>query len=119
MFRKSTLILCSLISSLFVRSALAVDPAPTPTLLKNLNTMPDVFSVGKPAGSLIFFDLATADSGNELWVSDGTVAGTKMVKDINPGPKSSYPFYITPISGGTSASLIYFIANDGIHGYEL
>ena len=27
--------------------------------------------------------------GQELWESDGTAAGTKMVKDLNPGPAGS------------------------------
>lgn len=31
-------------------------------------------------------------SGHELWVSDGTTAGTHLVKDINPGPDPGVPF---------------------------
>ena len=38
------------------------------------------------AGNLIFFRTASsAAAGEELWVSDGTPAGTRMVKDIVPG----------------------------------
>lgn len=36
------------------------------------------------------------DYGNELWRSDGTAAGTYVVKDLNPGTKDSYPLYMIP-----------------------
>src|SRR5205823_2224551 len=51
--------------------------------------------------------------GSELWRSDGTTAGTVLVKDINPGG-SSYPSLLTPVNG-----TLFFRASDGIHGYEL
>ena len=35
--------------------------------------------------------------GVELWRSDGTVAGTVMVKDINPGTGDSYPGRMTKV----------------------
>jgi ELWxxDGT repeat protein len=43
------------------------------------------FNLTNLNGTLIFaaFD---AVSGTELWRSDGTAAGTTLVKDINPGP---------------------------------
>src|ERR1700722_4302971 len=53
--------------------------------------------------------------GRELWVTDGTAAGTSLVKDINPGGYSSYPGDITAIGNGKAL----FSANDGTHGYEL
>ncbi len=40
-------------------------------------------------GSKLLFSRTTADSGNEPWISDGTVAGTKLLKDIHPGPTGS------------------------------
>ena len=60
--------------------------------------------------------------GTELWRSDGTRRGTRMVKDINPGQRpccrgqgaSSDPFALTAV-GRT----LYFVADDGIHGSEL
>lgn len=54
------------------------------------------------------------DSGNELWVSDGTEAGTYLVKDINPGTASSSPAELIKANG-----ILFFIANDGVHGNEL
>lgn len=40
-------------------------------------------------GYKVYFTAQDATSGEELWVSDGTKAGTKMVKDIFPGETSS------------------------------
>ena len=48
-------------------------------------------------------------SRDELWKSDGTEAGTVMVKDIRPGEdSSSQPLFLTDV-GGT----MYFAAFDG------
>ena len=41
----------------------------------------------------IYFYKSTYDTGTELWKSDGTVAGTKIVKDLNPGKGSSVYIY--------------------------
>ncbi len=49
-----------------------------------------------------------------MWVSDGTVDGTHILKDIRPGVSSSNLTELTNI-GGT----LYFSANDGSAGYEL
>lgn len=43
----------------------------------------------KQNGYKVFFTAQDATSGEELWVSDGTKTGTKMVKDIFPGTTSS------------------------------
>lgn len=49
-------------------------------------------------------------------MSDGTTAGTRLVKDIYPGPISSQPgFYKLASIGGS----IFFVANDGSSGHEL
>jgi ELWxxDGT repeat protein len=53
--------------------------------------------------------------GSELWRTDGTEAGTMMVKDINPnGSSGGVPF----LSGVTYKNQVLFTANDGIHGTE-
>lgn len=51
--------------------------------------------------------------GQELFRSDGTEAGTFLIKDINP-TGDSLPLDITPYRG-----LVYFSADDGVHGTEL
>ena len=52
--------------------------------------------------------------GEELWVTDGTDAGTHLVKDINPGYNSSAPVYLT-----AAGNAVYFNAWDDEHGYRL
>ncbi|QGJ70308.1 Hypothetical protein PBC10988_20030 [Planctomycetales bacterium 10988] len=50
----------------------------------------------------------------ELWMTDGTMEGTQIVKDIYSGSESSNPTSLTNVNG-----TLYFAANDGIHGVEL
>src|SRR6185312_520632 len=56
-------------------------------------------------GSKLFFSANTAANGQELWVSDGTAAGTHLVKDLNAGVHSAYPYRFTPVG-----SKLYFTA---------
>lgn len=65
------------------------------------------------AGHLWFVGQDAA--GAELWVSDGSAAGTHLVADIRPGSPSSAPNQIVELS----ASTILFAADDGVHGREL
>ena len=59
------------------------------------------------------FDYDNGQHGFELWVSDGTVAGTHIVADINT-EESSAPSGLT-----TFGDKIYFGANDATNGTEL
>lgn len=52
--------------------------------------------------------------GFELWVTDGTEAGTMMVQDINPGAAGSDLDILTAMGNGR----VVFRANDGVHGAE-
>jgi len=51
--------------------------------------------------------------GAELWSTNGTKAGTKIVKDINPY-FDSYPNSLTDVNG-----TLFFSADDGVNGTEL
>ena len=62
----------------------------------------------------LFFTANDGTTGDELWKSDGTAAGTVLVKDINPGTGGSSPVYLTNVNG-----TLFFAANDGTHGIEL
>src|SRR5262245_30835782 len=50
-------------------------------------------------GGTAYFAATDVDHGRELWKSDGTAAGTTLVKDIRPGLSSSYPRYLTAVDG--------------------
>ncbi|MEP7317313.1 MAG: ELWxxDGT repeat protein [Panacibacter sp.] len=62
----------------------------------------------------LFFSCTDAVTGSELYVSDGTTAGTSLLKDINAGDQGSYPYSFTAV-GNT----LYFQASDLDHGGEL
>lgn len=49
-------------------------------------------------GYKAYFAAADADHGEELWVTDGTTAGTKMVTDILPGSGSSAPSWLARLN---------------------
>jgi ELWxxDGT repeat protein len=56
----------------------------------------------------LFFSADNGISGTELWVSDGTAAGTNLVKDLNPGNAGSAPDYLTVVG-----NRVFFSANNG------
>jgi ELWxxDGT repeat protein len=66
-----------------------------------------------PTRGTVFFVMDDGTSGEELWQTDGTAAGTRLVKDINPGGAGSDPSGLVAV-GNT----LYFFATDG-SGTEL
>lgn len=65
-------------------------------------------------GALWFFVADTALNGRELWRTDGTPAGTALLRDIWPGPFGSSPTELMEHAG-----LLYFAATDDLRGREL
>lgn len=65
-------------------------------------------------GSKMFFKATDSSHGNEPWVSDGTLAGTNILKDIYPGKYGSGMSYFAVIN-----NKLYFNAVDSTHGNEL
>jgi ELWxxDGT repeat protein/VCBS repeat-containing protein len=65
----------------------------------------------------VLFNARSVGIGYELWISDGTAAGTSLVKDINVGNanSSSYPNNFRSLNNGKAL----FTAHDGVNGQEL
>jgi ELWxxDGT repeat protein len=62
----------------------------------------------------LFFAANDGSSGMELWKSDGTPAGTVLVKDIRAGADGSSPHALTNVNG-----VLFFAADDGSSSVEL
>ena len=85
--------------------------AQTPLLLKDgWYTSPDLLT---NVNGTLFFTGADETHGEELWKSDGTAAGTVMIKDIYPGSVTSNPSALTNVNG------TLFFAADVTEGNEL
>ncbi|HEX3525532.1 MAG TPA: ELWxxDGT repeat protein [Thermoanaerobaculia bacterium] len=67
-----------------------------------------------PEKHLFFFSADDGLHGVEVWRTDGTAAGTYLVKDIHPGSASSEPRDLTSFQGK-----LYFFADDGVQGHAL
>lgn len=64
-------------------------------------------------GTTFFVATNNSNGERELWMSDGTAAGTRQVADIN-ATGASYPTNLTAVG-----DRLYFTADDGVHGREL
>jgi ELWxxDGT repeat protein len=62
----------------------------------------------------VYFTAGDAQTGRELWRSDGSPSGTFLVKDIHPGVGESFINEMTSLNGA-----LYFSAYDGRNGSEL
>lgn len=65
-------------------------------------------------GATTYFSATDGTQGRELWATDGTTAGTRLVRDIRPGSGGSAPRSLTKVG-----NQLYFSADDGTHGREL
>jgi ELWxxDGT repeat protein len=91
-------------------------------LIKDINPgydyMDDLSDMKAISGTL-FFSAVDGTHGYELWKSDGSESGTVMVKDIYPGNKSSMRNYNDKQPFTVLNNILYFYADDGLHGFEL
>ncbi len=65
-------------------------------------------------GETLFFDRHDETHGYELWKTDGTEAGTELVRDIWPGPEQSNIRDLTDVNG-----TLFFTADNGSHNEAL
>jgi ELWxxDGT repeat protein len=70
------------------------------------------------SGGKLFFSAWDPVHGRELWCTDGSPAGTYMVKDIYAGLDNGLVDYFELTSYDMNG-VIYFRGNDGINGTEL
>ncbi len=66
-------------------------------------------------GSTAYFAMGDATNGRELWKTDGTPAGTVMIKDILPGDSSS-PEGLANVNGTLYFSAVGFDGTINRHG---
>lgn len=76
----------------------------------------DIGNIGVALGSSLVFPAAVANGTGqqEPWVSDGTAAGTTLLRDIYPGSFGSGPGSLVAYQGA-----VYFRARDAVVGREL
>ena len=122
----------SLLLSLVLLSLSTQTPAQTAKVLKDINTLPiptkvqagPIYSQGSWKGSSTFTRLGKQilllvnhpKTGEEIYISDGTQAGTRLLKDIEPGTISSGARNAVVTQDGKH---VFFTANDGKSGAEL
>jgi ELWxxDGT repeat protein len=75
--------------------------------------IPSAFVPVGPHGG-VAFAASNGVQGMELWMTDGTTAGTRLLSDVAPGVMSASPLQLT-----VSGSRLFFVADEGVHGREL
>src|SRR5262245_19835724 len=97
-----------------------------PELLRDINTHQESPGIGfgsgivsgfTEVGGIAFFGADDGNVGRELWRSDGTAAGTFLVKDIRPN--IGFPIGSNPIELTNVGSTLFFSAGDTDGGEEL
>lgn len=84
--------------------------------LADTTTDPFTFGGSRPmdfvrVGDAVFFSAETHRTGRELWVTDGTDAGTRLVRELVPGGAGSHPRNLIEKDG-----LLYFEADTAQRG---
>jgi ELWxxDGT repeat protein len=103
-------------TALFKSFYLAPSDGSIPLTMKDYTFNAEGFTGELFQGNKFFFIAASLSDGNELWISDGTLPNTVMVKNIGPGNtdgiKDNFSYLYT-------RDLLYFAADNGTKGIEL
>lgn len=103
-------------TALFKSFYLSSSGGSVPIILKDFSFNQGGFTGELFQGNKFFFTASLLPDGNELWISDGTIGNTAMVKNIGPGNsdgiEGSFSYLYTK-------DLLYFSADNGSKGVEL
>jgi ELWxxDGT repeat protein len=93
-----------------------VMPGPLGSGVSKATFMPASKAAFVPVGTqgAIAFAAAGGVQGLELWMTDGTPEGTRLVADVAEGAMSASPSLLT-----VSGPRLFFVADEGVHGREL
>lgn len=91
-----------------------INPGPKPSQASAVSH--GHYSVDPVLGDQLYFDANDGEHGSEVWVTDGTAGGTKLLAEIATGTKGGHPHNFQAVE---PMGLMFFIADDGRHGYEL
>jgi ELWxxDGT repeat protein len=69
-----------------------------------------------PQGGRLYLVVEDSRKGQELWVTDGTETGTRLVRDICRGSCGAHPLPFWPY---VLENRLLFVARDALHGYEV
>ncbi len=109
---------CRMLTGFALAATLTTPSAHAIELVRDINTSTGLESVVPLApvdlANVTLVALNDAVHGSELWSTDGTAEGTRLVMDINPGPADSGIASMITLSG-----IAYFWADDGTNGWEL
>ncbi len=104
---------------LWVIIVVSINALSQTTLVTSFKTDSEgALSIPKKSGGKLFFSAADSTHGRELWVTDGTTAGTFLVKDIHPGFNSGVSINFD-YSAYDHNGILYFKANNGNNGTQL
>lgn len=99
--------LLTVINLLASSSAWSQAPA---RLVRDANRRPGDFKAKiqwvAPVGDKVVFSMDTLATGQEVWVTDGGRRRTRLLKDLLPGPGSSYPGIPVPFGSKLAFSAI-------------
>lgn len=110
----------------FSGAASAAEPRPAATttssgvrMLKNIGTGKQTpYGIGfgtrddvAKVGNIVLFAATDSTHGTELWRTDGTTKGTKLVKDIYRDPASDFPPSSSPTGLTTIGKYVFFTAD--------
>ncbi len=68
----------------------------------------------RSVGDLVFFVGRDEEHGEEIWRTDGTSEGTRLIKDVRPGSEWSPPRELR-----VAGPYLFYFADDGVHGPAL